>query len=179
MCTTTVTLLYSAGWADSHLIPAEFGDHRANVLFEFAEVIECLPLVVLADEACPTHQWVVVPTGAEQACTSSVTGASVVVDSLCDCVNCDDVAREFTQRISWKASVEFGGVMDEDRRNLIEMLTFTDANHRSVTLHTSDNCSGFLGFRRETKSYFEIGCRQGGKGVLGFGHVFDRPWRSA
>ena len=48
------SLLGSAAWVDSHLVPAEFGDHRANVLFELSEFIERVPLVWLAIEPCPS-----------------------------------------------------------------------------------------------------------------------------
>lgn len=48
------SLLGLAAWVDSHLVPAEFGDHRANVLFELSELIERVPLVWLTNEARPS-----------------------------------------------------------------------------------------------------------------------------
>lgn len=43
-----------AAWVDSHLVPAEFGDHRADVLFELSEVVECSPLLRFAHESRPS-----------------------------------------------------------------------------------------------------------------------------
>ena len=88
-----------------------------------------------------------------------MVAAGVVVDAFGDGVDGNDVAREFPQRVAGKAAVEFGGVMDEDPRDLVEVLTFADPYHRSIPLHTTDDCSWFLGFCRELERRFEFGCR--------------------
>ena len=82
--------------ADSHLVPAEFGDHRSNVFFEFSEVIECSPFVGFTDESCPSHERVVVSADAEQACSTSVVATGVIVDAFSDRVEGHNVASKFS-----------------------------------------------------------------------------------
>jgi len=127
------------GWVDAHLIPAKFSDHRADVLLELSEVIKICPLVGCADEAHPTDEWVVESASAKESCSTSVVNPSVNVDAFSDRVNRDDVAGKFSQRASWKAAVKFGGVMDEKCGDLIEVLTFANANQCSVSLDTADD----------------------------------------
>ena len=48
------SLLGLAAWVDSHLVPAEFSDHRADALLVFSEVVECSPVVGFAYETGPS-----------------------------------------------------------------------------------------------------------------------------
>ncbi len=153
------SLLGLAAWVDAHLVPAEFGDHRANVLFELSEFIERVPLVWLANEARPSDKWVVVSACAEQTCAATAVAAGVVVDAFSDGVNSDDVARELPQWVTGEASVEFGRVVDEDGGDFLKVFALTDADQRAVSLHATDHRSRFGGFWSELKSSFEFGGR--------------------
>ena len=43
----------SAGVVDSHLIPAQLGEHLCGELLEFAEIVHQVPFVRFVDEASP------------------------------------------------------------------------------------------------------------------------------
>ncbi len=169
------SLLGLAARVDSHLVPAEFGDHRADVLLELAEFVERVPFVGLTDEACPADERMVVSADADEACTLPTRAAGVVVDAFGHRVNGNDVAGELPQRVSGETSVKFGRVVDEDGGDFLKVFALTDANQRAVSLHATDHRTRFGGLWPQLESGFEFGRRQGWERILGLGHAPDRP----
>jgi len=168
-------LHFSAAWVDAHLIPTQFSDHRADILFELSELVERVPLVWLANEARPADQRVVMAASAEQTCTATAVATGVIVDPFSHRVDGDDVADELPQRVTWEASVKFGRVVDEDGGDPLKVFALTDTNHRAISLHATDHRTRLGGLWPQLENGFEFGCRDGREWVLGLSHALDRP----